>query len=137
MVRAEVAIRRERFADALAVIDEAKRTIREQHLARVSDLDFLRGDALARLGRYDEAEAAFDEEIRAFPRNSQTYARLAVVYGLQHRTVKEIDRLLEAMVAANPTRETTELAAKTLESMGDAPGARAWRRRSPSRSSSR
>jgi arylsulfatase A-like enzyme/Flp pilus assembly protein TadD len=137
VVLAEVAIRRERFADALAVIDEAKRTIREQRLTRVPDLDFLRGDALARLGRYAEAEAAFDEEIRAFPRNSQAYTRLAIVYGLQRRTVKEVDRLLEAMVAANPGRETLELAAKTLESMGDAQGARAWRRRSLSRTPGR
>jgi Flp pilus assembly protein TadD len=96
----------------------------------VRNLDFLRGDALARLGRHAEAEAAFEEEIRSFPRNSQAYTRLAIVYGLQRRAVKDVDRLLEAMVAANPTRETIELAAKTLESLGDVQGARAWRRRS-------
>jgi arylsulfatase A-like enzyme len=137
LVRAEVAIRRQRFAEALAVIDQAERTIQEQRLTRVPDLEFLRGDALARLGRHAEAEAAFEAEIRGFPRNSQAYTRLAIVYGLQHRSVKDVDRLLEAMVAANPTRETIELAAKTLESMGDAQGARAWRRRSPASLSSR
>jgi tetratricopeptide (TPR) repeat protein len=98
----------------------------------VVDLDFLRGDALARLGRYPEAEAAFQEEIRRYPRNAQAYTRLAIVYGVQRRSVAEVDRLLRAMVAASPGPETVELAAKTLESMGDHRGARAWRSR-PSR----
>jgi len=137
VVLAEVAIRQERFPQALAITDDAKRTIREQRLTPVMNLDFLRGDAFARLGRHDEAEAAFEEEIRSFPRNSQAYTRLAIVYGLQRRPVKDVDRLLEAMVAANPTHETIELAAKTLESLGDAQGARAWRRRSLSPSSGR
>jgi arylsulfatase A-like enzyme/tetratricopeptide (TPR) repeat protein len=137
VVMAEVAIRQERFSQALAVTEEAKRTIREERLTPVRNLDFLRGDALARLGRHAEAEAAFEEEIRSFPRNSQAYTRLAIVYGLQRRAVKDVDRLLEAMVAANPTRETIELAAKTLESLGDVQGARAWRRRSLSPTSGR
>ena len=128
-VLAEVALRRERFADAVAVTEAAERTIREQHLAPVPDLEFLRGDALARLGRYPEAQAAFEAEIRSFPRNVKAYTRLAIVYGLRHRTLHDVDALLEAMVAARPGRETFELAANTLESMGDAAGARAWRRR--------
>ncbi len=129
VVLAEVAIRRERFGDAVAVTDQATRMIREQHLLPVPDLEFLRGDALARLARYDEAAAAFDTEIRSFPGNTKAYTRLAIVYGLQHRTVREVDRLLETMVAARPGRESMEAAARTLESMGDAVGARAWRRR--------
>jgi hypothetical protein len=68
--------------------------------------------------------------VRAFPRNSQAWARLALVHGLQDRTVSEVDRVLERMVAANPTPATFELAAKTLESMGDRTGAVAWRKRS-------
>lgn len=133
VLRAEVCIRQERFAEALALVDDAKRRIREDRLATVPDLDFLKGDALARLGRYPEAQAAFEEEVRTFPANSQAWARLAVVYGLQRRTLREVDRLLERMVAANPTPETIALAAKTLESMGDRGGAAAWRRRVPRR----
>ena len=133
VVRAEVRIRQDRFAEALGLVEEAKRRIREDRLAPAPDLDFLRGDALARLGRYPEAQAAFEEEVRAFPANSQAWARLAVVYGMERRTVREVDRLLERMVAANPTPETFELAAKTLESMGDRRGAAAWRRRIPRR----
>ena len=133
VVLAEVAVRQERFGDALAVIEQAQATAKAHRLALVADLDFLRGDALARLGRYADAEAAFKEEIKNFPRNSQAYTRLAIVYGLQHRTVGEVDRLLEAMVAANPGPATVELAAKTLDTLGDAPGARAWRRRAAAR----
>ena len=129
VVLADVAIRRERFADAVAVTEAALRQIREQPLPPVPDLEFLRGDALARLGRYPEAQAAFESEIRSFPGNSKAYSRLAIVYGLEHRTVREVDALLERMVAARPGRDTLELAASTLESMGDAVGARAWRRR--------
>jgi len=129
LLRAEVLVRRERFADALALLDAAKRGVAERDLA--PDLDFLRGDALARLGRYPEAQAAFEAEIRRFPRNTQTYSRLAIVLGLEHRPIREIDRLLEAMYAAVPTSQTAELASNTLKSMGDAQGASRWLRRAP------
>ena len=129
VVRAEVGIRREKFAEAVAVVDKALAQAVALNLTLVPDLHFLRGDALARQGRYAEAEAAFREEIRLFPRNLQAYTRLAVVLGLRHHTIGDVDRLLEQMVAASPGKASLELAAKTLESMGDAQGARAWRRR--------
>jgi Flp pilus assembly protein TadD len=123
-VRAEVRVRQERFEEAVAVVDEALRAAATRRVPLVPDLHFLRGDALARLARYDEAERAFREEMRIFPRNLQAYTRLAIVLGLQHRTIKEVDALLEQMVAASPGSATFELAAKTLESMGDARGHR-------------
>jgi arylsulfatase A-like enzyme/Flp pilus assembly protein TadD len=129
VVRAEVRIRQERFQEALDLIEGAKKRMRDSGHEPVADLDFLRGDALARIGRYPEAQRAFEDEVRAFPANSQAWARLAVVYGLQHRTIREVDRLLQSMVAASPGPDTIELAAKTLESMGDQRGAAAWRQR--------
>jgi tetratricopeptide (TPR) repeat protein len=128
VVRVEVRIRQERIAEALALAEEAKRRERDSRHEPVPNLDFLRGDALARLGRYDEAQQAFEAEVRSFPANSQAWARLAIVYGLKRRTIREVDGLLEKMVAANPTPETIEMAAKTLESMGDRKGAAMWRR---------
>jgi predicted Zn-dependent protease len=113
----------------LTLLEDAKRREQESRHDPVPNLDFLRGDALARLGRYDEARQAFELEVRNFPANSQAWARLAIVYGLKRRTIREVDGLLEKMVAANPTPETIEIAAKTLESMGDAKGAALWRRR--------
>jgi len=129
VVRAELRIRQERFQEALDLIEGAKRRIAESRHEVVPDLDFLRGDALARLGRYPEAQSAFEDEVRSFPANSQAWARLAIVFGLQHRTIHDVDGLLERMVAANPSPETLELAAKTLESMGDQKGAATWRKR--------
>ena len=129
VVRAEVQVRRGRFEEAAATIDAALRGPAQGGPAPIPDLHFLRGDALARLGRHGEAEAAFAEEIRLFPGNAPAYARLAIVYGLQRRPVGEVDRLLERMVKAAPGPDTVELAAKTLESMGDPRGARAWRDR--------
>jgi len=129
VVRAEVRLRRDAFADAIRILDEALAAAAARRLALVPDLHFLKGDALARLGRYDAAEAEFREEIRLFPRNLQAYTRLAIVFGLQHRTVADVDRILEQMVGASPGKASLELAAKTLESMGDAKGARAWRAR--------
>jgi len=129
VVRAEVRIRRAQFGEALGLAETTLRTAEARRLALLPDLHFLRGDALARLGRYGEAEAAFQEEIRLFPRNAQAYARLAILYGVQHRAVKDVDHVLEQMVAASPGAATLELAAKTLESMGDRRGAEVWRGR--------
>ena len=129
VVRAEVHVRRQQFEEALKIVDDALREAAGRHVPLVPDLHFLRGDALARLTRYEDAERAFREEIRLFPRSLQAYTRLAIVLGLQHRTIKEVDAVLVQMASASPGAATFELAAKTLESMGDARGAQAWRRR--------
>ena len=92
--------------------------------------EFLRGDLLARAGRTGEAEAAFRSEIDRFPRHSQAYANLAVLYASLRR-FSEIEPLLQAMVAARPEREVFLLAAETAERLGDTEGAAAWRRRAP------
>ena len=71
---------------------------------------------------------AFREEIRLFPRNLQAYTRLAIVLG--HRAPHDQGSGRRAGAdgrAAAPGRATLELAAKTLESMGDAAGRAAWR----------
>jgi tetratricopeptide (TPR) repeat protein len=123
---AEVHVRRSRFAEALAVLDRARA---RSPSAPVRGLELARGDALARLGRHAEAEAAFEREIDSFPRNTEAYARLAVVYALEGRTKAEVGRLLEEMHAAVPRRETALLAARTLASLGDAQRAALWRQR--------
>ncbi|HEX7252580.1 MAG TPA: sulfatase-like hydrolase/transferase, partial [Thermoanaerobaculia bacterium] len=129
---AEVRLRRNEPAEALKILDESLANLAPPARDQIGNAQFLRGDSLARLSRYPEAEAAFGEEIRLFPKNSEAYARLAIVYGVEHRRVSEVDRLLESMQAANPTSETALLAAKTLEAMGDTGGAARWRRRAQS-----
>jgi hypothetical protein len=133
MILAQVYLRRSQAVSALDALEK----VRVPALGRkpIAGFDFLRGDVLARLHRYAEAEAAFREEIRAFPRNAQAYASQAVVLALEGRSQAEVHGVLDSMVRASPTRETILLAAKTLEFMGDAEGARAWRHRAapPSR----
>jgi tetratricopeptide (TPR) repeat protein len=126
---AEVRLRRNQPDDALKLLDDALAKLPPAARAQIGNAQFLRGDALARLSRFPAAEQAFREEIRLFPKNSDAYARLAIVYGIEHRRVSEVEHLLQSMLAANPTRETALLAAKTLESMGDPAGAAQWRRR--------
>jgi arylsulfatase A-like enzyme len=130
LVLAEVHLRRDDAASALRLLEETARS--EAPGAPSRDVAFLRGDALARLNRLAEAEEAFQQEIRAFPDNAQAYARLAVVWGMRGRTVREVRELLETMYARRPVPDTAALASRTLESMGDPAGAAAWRRRSRS-----
>jgi arylsulfatase A-like enzyme/Flp pilus assembly protein TadD len=129
LIAAEILIRRGRPADALAALDGARRRIDAASGGPVEGLAYLRGDALARLDRRAEAEQAFREEIRLFPRNTEAYARLAVVLALEHRTLGEVRRLFEDMGRANPGKDGARLAAKTLESLGDREAAAEWRRR--------
>jgi choline-sulfatase len=129
VLRAEVRLRQNAPADALKILDGALAKLGVAAREQIGNAQFLRGDALARLNRFTEAEQAFREEIRLFPGNSEAYARLAVLYAVEHRRVREVDALLRAMYAANPRPETLELAAKTLESIGDSTGAARWRRR--------
>jgi hypothetical protein len=126
VVLAEVRSRRGDAAGGLALLDEA----RARHAgAAVPSVQFVRGDLLARLGRHAEAEAAFRAEIAAFPGNARAYASLAIVSALQGRPLAESRALLETMQRARPGNETALLAAKTLDFIGDAPGAAGWRRR--------
>jgi tetratricopeptide (TPR) repeat protein len=129
VLRAEIQLRRNEPAAALRILDDALAKLDLAGREQIGNAQFLRGDALARLNRYPEAEQAFREEIRLFPKNSEAYARLAVLYAVEHRRVREVDELLRAMYAANPQAATSELAARTLESIGDANGAARWRRR--------
>jgi Flp pilus assembly protein TadD len=122
-VLARVALRRNDLAGA----EQEARLARGAPPAR--DASFLLGDILARLGRNDEAAAAFEDEMRAFPDNAPAYARLAIVYALEGRKVREVRALLERMYEASPRPATARLAAQTLESLGDREAAVAWRRR--------
>ena len=129
LVLAEVRLRQGRLQDALAAVDDARSRRDAAGGTPVEGLEFQRGDALARMDRRGEAEAAFRNEIRSFPRNTEAYARLAIVLALEHRTLGEVRQLFETMAAANPGPDSARLAAKTLESLGDHEAAAVWRRR--------
>ncbi len=129
VVRAEVRIRRDEPAAALEVLESMRQRLPNGRAARIRDLAFLLGDALARLERYPEARAAFETEIASFPDNTQAYARLAIVLAIEKRAAREVRAVLERMLLRNPGREAALLAAKTLESIGDRAAAAQYRRR--------
>lgn len=131
LLAAEIQMRREDPQGALTYLEQAHRQAADGSAAAVPGLEAARGDALARLGRYDEAERAFLEEIRSFPANTQAYTRLAVVYASTRR-FDRIEPLLEAMAAASPAPATFALAADTLERLGNTEGAARWRERARS-----
>jgi arylsulfatase A-like enzyme/Flp pilus assembly protein TadD len=133
LVLAEVELRAGRPAEALQVVETAQKCARELQLASVYDLEFLRGDALARLNRVDEAEKAFRAEIAAFPAHSRAYANLAVIRFIRGDRAS-VDRLIDEMVRAKPAPSTFLLAAETLDSLGLTHDAAAWRRRAASAS---
>ena len=128
LLLAEVRIRRGDPAGALRILDEAERQAAELEMGRVHRADFLRGDALARLDRPVEAEAAYRREIEAFPDHLQAYANLAVLQFVQGRR-DAVRKTLEDMARNNPGPPAYRLAAKTWDAFGDGKAAAAWRRR--------
>ncbi|HVT43560.1 MAG TPA: sulfatase-like hydrolase/transferase [Thermoanaerobaculia bacterium] len=128
LLLAQIHAARGELAQALAVAVALEKEIMARNGPPMQNLAFLRGDLLARMDRTREAEAAFRQEISAFPSNRQAYANLALIYFLQERTA-DGHRMLEEMAAASPGRRSYLLAAKTLDALGDPRGAGVWRRR--------
>ena len=69
-------------------------------MGRLAGLD--RSDALAHLGRADEAEAEFKKEIARFPSNSRARVGLATLYRATGR-IRDANDALVDMVRAAPT----------------------------------
>jgi arylsulfatase A-like enzyme/Flp pilus assembly protein TadD len=76
---ADVQIARGDYDAALQAVDAASRRAGQLEIAKVYRLEFLRGDALARMGRVDEARAAYRREIALYPNDAHAYANLAVL----------------------------------------------------------
>jgi len=125
---AEVKAKAGRPAEALADVDRAAARVKELRLPPLWNLEFVRGDALARMNRLPEAETAFRGEIAAFPSNTQGWTSLAVLRFMQGDR-PGVDRLLEEMYRATPTPKTALLAASTYDSLGEKARAAAWRGR--------
>lgn len=73
--RAQILAAGSKFADALALLapfDESFPDFRQRH-----EVDYLRGRCLARLGRFEEARAAFDAAIRSPSGNAGEIAAMA------------------------------------------------------------
>lgn len=115
-----------RAADALALIQSTAERAQRENAPPAEGLQYVRGDALARMQRYPEAAEAFRAEIAFFPHDLESYSRLAVVTGITG-DLNGVRQVMSAMVKANPNKIAREYAAHTLESLGDGAGAAQFR----------
>jgi choline-sulfatase len=104
-------------AGALAELDLALRASQSKKQPPLTNLNFLRGDILARLGREAEAEAAFQSEIQDFPGSASAWTALALLYASQGREA-EARRALETLAKAE-TPSALFAAARAYEVLGD------------------
>ncbi len=128
LLLAEVELKRGDPRAALGVLGQAEGRAAELRLAGVYGLEFFRADALARLARPAEAEAAYRKEIASFAGHAEAYSNLAVLCFLRGDRAA-VTSLMEQMVAANPSPRSYLLAAATWRALGDAARAAAWSRR--------
>jgi tetratricopeptide (TPR) repeat protein len=125
---ARVLAQEQKLDEALEVANHAVERVEQEGAHPVPTLASTRGDVLARLGRNQEAEAAFREEMTHFPATTDAYVRLALLLAAQHRFA-EIEPTLEAMVKASPLPATYLLAARSMHDLGNEAASRAYRTR--------
>lgn len=130
LILATVELAAGRPAAALELLTPVAARVETGELPPLPSLDYLRADALARLGRAEEAEGAFRREVERYPAHSRAWAQLAVLYATERR-FERIEPTLEAMIRAHPVRATYLLAADTAQRLGDQEGALRYRRRAP------
>jgi choline-sulfatase len=113
---AQIRIAARRAPEALELLDEVERRTSASGTAVPPNFWFARGDAVARLNRIPDAEQAFTEEIRLYPKNREAYVRLAV---LQTLTGREADatRTFAQLLRANPDPSTRSLIEETRRTL--------------------
>jgi arylsulfatase A-like enzyme len=114
-----------RYEEAVASFEEAVEALSERGRT-LADLHLYLGEALARLDRYDQAEAQFREELRDFPRNIQAYTSLAMLYRASNRDAA-VEDVLNELVGSTPTPEGYGVAARLWTILGDPSRAEALR----------
>lgn len=129
MTLARVEKKRENLQASLTYLDQAIELLgKKGRPASITNLHFLRGDTLARLGRTREAEASFRREIEHFPEEPHAYKNLILLYVTEGRT-QEATRLVFELIEASPTPRAYLAVVETLATVGDERGARYWARK--------
>ena len=113
------------LAGALAELDTVVDLGKQGSLQPLYNVNYLRGDILARMGREREAEEAFRQEMRDFPGAPPAYAGLAMLYASQGKDGEARGILTELASARTP--EAMFTAARTYEILGDGASASALR----------
>jgi choline-sulfatase len=125
---ARVEIARGDYAKALADLEEAERRTSELRLAPLESLHYLRGETLGRMGRPEEAEKEFREELSRFPDNADAKASLALLYAAWGRG-SDARLMIKALLAGNPGRDQLAMAAQISGVLGDTAQAEEYRQR--------
>jgi tetratricopeptide (TPR) repeat protein len=116
---------RQNYKKALEYLDAAADRVKGKTPPRLKNLHLTRGDALARLGRNEEAEREFRGEIVDFPADPRPYSSLIMLLATERR-LDEATRLVFDAIKASPEPHTYVVIAETLKAIGDDRGAMFW-----------
>jgi tetratricopeptide (TPR) repeat protein len=125
VVAGSIAYNDGKYEDALTAFKEAAATLQASGLT-LADLHLNLGNTYARLDRYAEAEAEFQEELREYPHNIGTYASLAMLYRASNRQ-QAVEQVIGDLVEAAPTPEGYSMAARLWVIVGERGRAEALR----------
>ncbi|HUJ15216.1 MAG TPA: sulfatase-like hydrolase/transferase [Thermoanaerobaculia bacterium] len=125
MILGQVAQQEGKLDEALQDYDRALARSDAQHRHEVQYLNYHRGDLLARMGRPDEAEAAFRKEIELYPHDPAPYKNLILLYVTEGKN-DAATQLIFSMEKASPTPPMYLAISQTLRVIGDVNGARFW-----------
>jgi len=123
---ARIELQRKNYPKALDDCNRAIAFLESRKGSAVNGLFFLRGDILARMERYPEAEESFRKEIELFPRDPQPYKNLILLLVSEART-DEATKLVFQLIDKSPTPPAYAAVSTTLRTVGDVTGARYWR----------
>lgn len=110
---------------AMRYLDEALQNVAKKKNPRVPNLHFYRGDVLARLGRNQDAESEFRQEIAMYPRQPDAYASLVLLLASAGRG-EEAAKVVFDLIEAAPHPPSYIVVAETLKAIGDDRGAVYW-----------
>jgi arylsulfatase A-like enzyme/Flp pilus assembly protein TadD len=114
--------------EALPYFDQALALLQTAHRNPLPQLHYFRGDALARMGRADEAEQELLTEVKLFPTDPQAYKNLILLYATEGKT-QEATNIVFALEKAAPTPPSYVAISETLKTIGDVNGSRFWAQR--------
>lgn len=110
---------------AMRYLDEAMASVAKKKNKRVPNLHFYRGDVLARLGRTQEAEREFRQEIAAYPTQPDAYSSLILLLATTGRS-HEATQVVFDLVKAAPHPPSYVAISEALSAIGDQRGALYW-----------
>ncbi len=110
------------YGQAIGFFQRATENVKAHHL-ELQDLHLSTADALAHLGRTDEAEAEFKEEMAKFPQNVRARVGLAMLYQAEGRA-REASDLLIGGLQSNPTPANYAMVVRTFYVLGERDAAR-------------